>query len=120
MPGPVRRFKLSTLIRTRQVGSLLGDAVKKAGEPAGCVTSEGFWRTVKVICFGLPRVLARKATTSMTCGPTLLGVQDRMLSIEVVPFASGEAAVSTLRLSTRISTRVTPTLSTARTYTCTS
>src|SRR5579871_294972 len=115
MPGPVRTFRLSVFTRTRQAGLLVGEAVKNCGETAGLVTCAALSRTVKVICLGLPWTLPRNATTCTICGPSLFGVHDRMLSIEGEPFGSGEAAVSTIRLSTRISIRVTPTLSTART-----
>src|SRR5258708_5003819 len=115
MPGPVRTLRLSVFTRTRQVGLLVGDAVRYCGDTAGVVTWAAVSRTVSVICCGLPCTVPRNATTWMTCGPLLVGVHDRMLSIDVVPFASGDAAVSTIRLSTRISIRVTPTLSTART-----
>src|SRR5258707_12662389 len=113
MPGPERRFKFVVATRTRQVGLLVGEAVRKLGELAGLVNWAALCRTVTVICLGLPRVLPRNATTWMTCGPTLLGVQDRILSMVGTPLASGEASVSTIRPSTRISIRVTPTLSTA-------
>src|SRR5260221_9114224 len=115
MPGPVRTLRLSVFTRTRQVGLLVGEAVRNCGDTAGFVTCAAVSRTISVICFGLPWTLPRNAITWIMCGPLLLGVHDRILSIDGAPFASGDAAVSTIRLSTRISIRVTPTLSTART-----